>query len=118
MNSQENYAFSKVVNDFIESLKQHPDTIQIRTYGNETIIEYEDWSEHPPILNYRSPLHEIGSGNRNPRFGRQKGTKLSEETKHKISEARKNQIISESTRQKMSDSKKGDKNPMRKNKIN
>ena len=47
-------SISKRVNDFIDSLTEDVHTIQVETNGNETIIMYEDWTEHPPIKKFDS----------------------------------------------------------------
>lgn len=43
--------FSEEINRFIERIKKHDDVVQIIQNDNETVILYEDWSEHPPIIN-------------------------------------------------------------------
>lgn len=48
------FSISERLNDFIKSLPDNPNIISVRTIGNETIILYEDYTDHPPIINYPS----------------------------------------------------------------
>jgi len=88
------YAFSKFVNNFIEKLKKHQDTIEVISNELETIILYEDY-EHEPIKNFRNSFN--------------KEFKFSEESRKRMSEVRRTRICSEETKKRISKANKGRK---------
>ena len=51
MKTKNPLAFSERVNQFVEEILKHTDVIAVETVGNVTTITYEDWTEHPPIIN-------------------------------------------------------------------
>jgi hypothetical protein len=44
-------SFSEEVNLFVEKIKHHTDVLSIKTRGKITTIRYEDWTDHPRIIN-------------------------------------------------------------------
>lgn len=44
-------SFSAQVNEFVEQIKHHVDVISVKTSRKVTTITYEDWAEHPRIIN-------------------------------------------------------------------
>jgi len=62
MKTKNNLAFSANVNEFVESIKRHTDVISVETVDNITTITYEDWAEHPPIINTPRPRTERNNG--------------------------------------------------------
>lgn len=96
MKEYEERSISERVNEFIESLGQDANTIQVVKVSKvETIILYEDWSEHPPIKNY-----EPGSW---------RTRRHTPESKEKIAEVQRGKPKSPETRAKISEAMKGKK---------
>jgi hypothetical protein len=118
MKDIDNYRFAETVNNFIESLKKHNDTIEvINVSDTETIIMYESY-DHPPIKPHKGLL---GLYKRTPEQRRamselRKGThrnKLTQEHKDKISKAMKGRTVSSLTGVKIGAKLRGDNNPMK-----
>lgn len=96
MKEYEERSISERVNEFIESLGQDANTIQVVKVSKvETIILYEDWSEHPPIRNF-----EPGSW---------RTRRHTPESKEKIANGQRGKSRSPETRAKISASLKGKK---------
>lgn len=68
---KDEYSFSKTLNNFIDSLTTHSDTIEVVNVNeSETIIYYESW-DHEPIKNFhaeecRNAMRARMSGRNNP----------------------------------------------------
>jgi hypothetical protein len=68
---KDNYSFSKTVNNFIDILTTHSETIEVvKVNDKETIIYYESW-DHEPIKNFhaeecRNAMRAKMSGKNNP----------------------------------------------------
>jgi len=100
-------SFSRACNNFIESLKYNRDTIKVvKISDTETIIMYEDWSEHEPIKNYDSGLKKIRSEEHRKKISQFRlGKKLTPEHRLAISKGKKGKKPDEITRAKISASK-------------
>ena len=43
--------FTGQVNAFVEKMQHHVDVLSVKSRGRITTITYEDWTEHPKIIN-------------------------------------------------------------------
>jgi hypothetical protein len=81
--TNDNIGFSTRVNQFVEELMKNTDVISVETVDNVTTITYEDWTEHPPIINTPRERIRLSNGIKGSR------QPVSEETREKMKLAQK-----------------------------
>lgn len=93
----EGFSFTQTVNNFIDSLDKHQDSIEVVNVSpDETIIYFEDY-EHEPIINYNSVFSQQYK-DRNKNMSKNGlsnlGRKLSKEHKEAIANGKKGRKLS------------------------